>query len=528
MSDPSSERDEAEAVPEAEVETRRRPSIVWLIPVVAALVGAFVAYRALSARGPSIVIRFETAEGLEAGKTQIKYKDVEVGVVEDVALAPDLSGVICHASMVKDAEPWLTEGTRFWVVKPRIAGGQVSGLGTLFSGSYIGVDPVREGRPVRSFRGVETPPVVTMREPGREFVLRSERGGAVEMGAPVLFRGITVGRVVSSELDATDDFVTTRIFVRAPYDLRVHAATRFWNASGIDVSMGANGVRLATQSLVSILIGGVAFETPAGAPEEAVGADAVFPLYASQSDAEERHFTHTVPYLLYFDESVRGLAIGAPVEFRGIKVGEVADVRLEFDRKAARFRIPVLVEIEPERFTDPNASDAERRATIDRLVAAGLRAQLKTGNLVTGQLIVALDMFPSARPAQVVWNAPVPEFPTVPAPLQEITANLTQLVQRLGKLPVEQIGAELRDSLAALRMTLEGTHDVGPALKTTLAEANQTLGSANALIGPDSGMDTELRRTLFELSEAARSLGLAAEQIQTQPQSLLFGKKGSQ
>jgi paraquat-inducible protein B len=527
MSDPSTERGEAESVPEAEIETRRRPSIVWLIPVVAALVGAFVAYRALSARGPSIVIQFETAEGLEAGKTLIKYKDVEVGLVEGVTLAPDLSGVVCHARMVPGAGPWLTERTRFWVVKPRIAGGQVSGLGTLFSGSYIGVDPVRDGKPTRSFRGLETPPVVTTHEPGREFVLRSDRTGAVEMGAPVLFRGITVGRVVSSELDPTDDFVTTRIFVRAPYDARVHSSTRFWNASGIDLSVGANGVRLDTQSLASILIGGIAFETPAGAPEEAMPADAVFPLYASQTEAEERHFTHTVPYLLYFDESVRGLAIGAPVEFRGIPVGEVTDVRLEFDRKTSRFRIPVLVEIEPERFTDPHASASERRAAIDHLVAGGLRAQLKTGNLLTGQLIVALDMFPNAKPAQVVWNTPVPELPTVPAPLEAITASVTQLVQRLSKLPVEQIGVELRDSLAALRTTLEGTRDVGPTLKTTLAQANQTLGSANSLIGPDSGMETELRRTLFELSEAARSLGLAAEQIQTQPQSLLFGKKAS-
>jgi paraquat-inducible protein B len=513
MSDPSPPHVDPGAVPEAAVETRRRLSIVWVIPLIAALVGAFVAYRAISSRGPEITIRFETAEGIEAGKTQIKYKDVEVGLVDDVELAPDLSGVICHARMVKGSDHWLTDKTHFWIVKPRIAGGQVTGLGTLLSGSFIGIDPAREGKREHSFVGLETEPVVTTNEPGREFVLRSDRAGAVETGAPVLFREITVGRVISSELDPNSDNVTTRIFVRAPYDARVHPTTRFWNASGIDLSIGANGFRLDTHSLASILIGGISFETPADEEKGVAAADTVFPLYASQQDAQKRHFTRTVAYLLYFDQSVRGLAVGAPVEFRGIQIGQVTDVRLEFDRQERRFRIPVMIEIEPERFTSLNVTEAERHVALDRLVAAGLRAQLKTGNLLTGQLIVSLDLFPNAKPAQVAWNEPVPIMPTIPTPLEEITGNLTQLVKRLSKVPVEQIGANLNDSLAALRSTLN--------------HADTTLGSANALIGPDSGINGELSRALFEVSDAARSLGLAAQQIQTQPQSLIFGKKGS-
>jgi paraquat-inducible protein B len=529
MSDPFPPHGAPEAVPEAKVEARGRLSIVWLIPIVAAAVGAFVAYRAFSSRGPEITIRFETAEGIEAGKTAIKFKDFQVGLVDDVELAPDLSGIICHARMVPGADKWLTDKTRFWIVKPRIAGGQVTGLGTLLSGSYIGVDPVTEGKRERSYRGLEVPPIVTTNEPGREFVLRSDRAGAIDVGSPVLFREITVGSVLSSEIDPKDDFVTTRIFVRAPYDARVHPGSRFWNASGVNLSVTANGLQVATHSLVSILIGGIAFDTPEGESEATVAAaNAEFPLYASQEDAEARHFTHTVPYLLYFDQSVRGLAVGAPVEFRGIQIGDVTDVRLEFDPKEKRFRIPVMIEVEPERFTDPNISNAERRAALDHMVASGLRAQLKSGNLLTGQLIVSLDLFPDAKPAEVVWNAPVPVFPTIPTPLEEITTNLTRIVQRLSALPLEQIGNDLRDSLASLRVTLAGAHDVGPALKSTLTTADQTLGSANALIGPGSGFNSELSRALFEVSDAARSLALAAQQIQTQPQSLIFGKKGSQ
>ena len=526
MSEGRPERELAE-VEAAQVETRGRPSIVWLIPLVAALVGAFVAWQAFSSRGPEITITFRNAEGLEAGKTQIKYKDVEVGVVDEIALAPDLSGVICRARMVRDASAYLTEKTQFWVVKPRVAGGQVSGLSTLLSGSYIGMDPVREGRRTREFVGLEAPPIVTTQDPGTYFVLRSGSEGAVDVGSPVYFRRISVGQVVSSQLDEVDDFITTRIFVRAPYDRRVHPDTRFWNASGIDMSLGPDGVKLDTQSLVSILIGGIAFEEPPGSAEELATAETVFPLYASRSDAEQRHYTRTVAWLLRFDQSVRGLKVGAPVEFRGIEVGRVTDVRLELDTESARFRIPVMAEIEPERFMSINPKLERRKEILDRLVASGMRAQLKTGNLLTGQLIVSLDIFPNAKPAQVAWNGAIPEIPTIPTPIEEIAGNLTRLVERLGKLPVEQIGEDLKGSLAALRVTLQKSEDLGPALKDTLAKVDRTLASTNALFGPDSTANAELRRSLLELSEAARALGLAAQQFQTQPNSVIFGKKGS-
>lgn len=517
-----------EGVSEAVVQTRGRLSIVWLIPLVAALVGGFVAWRAFSERGPEITITFKTAEGLEAGKTQLKYKAVEVGIVEEVRLAPDLSGVVCRARMVSGAEEYLREKTQFWIVKPRIAGGQLTGLGTLLSGSYIGMDPVREGKRAHSFQGLEVPPVVATNEPGRYFVLRSTGVGTLDVGSPVFFQKIQVGRVVLSALDPDDDFVTTRIFVDAPYDHRVHSDSRFWNASGIDVVVGAEGVKIDTQSVVSILIGGIAFETPETAAEVAA-ADTVFPLYENRDAAETPHYTRTVPYLLYFDQSVRGLAAGAPVELGGIRIGQVTDVKLEFDPAAGRFRIPVRIAVEQERIANLTSVDeASRREVLDRMVASGLRAQLKTGNLLTGQLVVALDFHENEPPAKIVWSGPAPEFPTIPTPIEEITASLTQFVERLGRLPVEQIGSELRGSLHALRLTLEKSEGVAPALQATLEQADRALASTNALIGPDSDVNSELRRALLELSEAARALGLAAEQIQTQPSSLIFGKEGNE
>jgi paraquat-inducible protein B len=510
-------------VGKAVVATRSRISIIWLIPVIAALVGGFVAYRALSSRGPEIAITFKSAEGLEAGKTQVKYKDVEVGLVETVELAPDLSGVIVHARMTKEANSYLTEKTQFWIVKPRIAGGQVSGLGTLLSGAYIGLDPIREGKHTHTFQGLDTAPIVTMSEPGRTFVLRSDRAGAIEIGSPVFFRKIQVGTVISSELDENDDQVTTRIFVREPYEKRVHADSRFWNASGIDISLSADGIQIDTESFISILIGGIAFDSPAGDTSDPAPAETTFALYASRADSQKRHFTQTVTWLLRFNQSVRGLKVGAPVEFRGLQIGEVTDVSLDFNRETKEFEIPVLIEIEPQRVYGGELPGDERKQAVEKLVAAGMRAQLKSGNLLTGQLIVALDFFPDAKPAQVVWAPPYPQFPTIPTPLEEITANLTKIVERLSKLPVEQIGEDLRGSLAALQVTLKKSEGLPAALQNTLATTDRTLAS----VGPDSSVNGELRRALLELSDAARALRLAAQQFQTQPNSVIFGKKGS-
>ena len=500
---------------EAVVSTRRRPSIVWLIPVVAAIVGAFVAWRTFSERGPEIEIAFETAEGLEAGKTVIKYKDVEVGIVEEIHLRDDLKGVHCTARMVKSFEPYLNEGTRFWVTRARVAGGQVTGLGTIFSGSYIGVDPARDGTRVREFTGLETPPVVTADEAGKHFVLRSHKAGSVDVGTPVFFKKIRVGEVVSSELDASGEFVSIQVFVHAPHDARVNSGSRFWNASGVSVAVSATGVEVNVESLASLLIGGIAFDTPPESAGPPAPGDTLFTLYENEAATRREVYHQKAHYMAYFDQSVRGLQVGAPVEFRGIQIGEVRDVKLEYEAASGQFHIPVRFEIEPERIANLGMVDpATRRDGLDQLVKQGLRAQLQSGNLLTGQLIVQLDFHRDAKPAEIVWSDPYPQFPTVPAPLEEITASVQNLVKRLEKLPLDQVVRSMNEALQAAR--------------DALAQGQRTLATASALVGPDSPANSELRRALVEMSDAARSVGLAADQIQQQPDSLLFGKEGDQ
>ena len=281
-------------IPEAVAEPKKRHSIqlVWLIPIVAAMIGGTLAVKTYLQKGPTITITFKTGEGLEAGKTKIKYKDVEVGVVKDITIAKDLKHVIATAELKKGVTPYLVEDTRFWVVRPRISGGSITGLGTLMGGAYIGMDVGKSKEPQRAFTGLERPPVVTMDVPGSRFLLHSADLGSLDIGSPLYFRRIQVGQVVSYELDKGGTGVTFTVFVNAPYDKYVKANTRFWNASGIDLTMDASGLKLNTQSLVSILIGGIAFQTldeEGEAPP--TGPNTAFTLFASRDEAMKHRDT---------------------------------------------------------------------------------------------------------------------------------------------------------------------------------------------------------------------------------------------
>jgi len=516
----------------AEVRRSRRISLVWLVPLVALAVGAYVAWVALSSRGPEITIAFESAEGLEAGKTRIVYKGVQVGLVESIHLEPDLRGTVAKARIVPDAERYLTDGTRFWKVEARITASQVAGLGTLLSGAYIGVDPVLEGSPRFHFEGLEVAPIVTTDDPGRSFVLHSFDAGSPPVGSPVTYRRVQVGEVVGSRLAPDGDFVEVSVFVRAPWDDLVSTGSRFWNASGVQISLGAEGMKVETASLVSVLIGGIAFDRPTGPRAEPAPDGTVFSLYSSREATQERIYSDKEHFLLYFDQSVRGLAPGAPVELRGLPIGKVTEVKLEYAESRGSFQVPVLIEVEPERIEGVSFDPDKRDQRLDALVSRGLRAQLKTGSLLTGQLLVSFDVFPDAPPARIDWSEPVPVLPTTPTPLEEIAASVTQIAKRLGKVDFEALSQDLRRTLDAATGALENVsrlvdtvdQEMAPTLERTLAAAEQAVASANAMVSAGSPLKEELSRALMEVSDAARAVGLLADEIERDPQSLIFGK----
>jgi len=532
---------ERDDIPEAVAAPKRRFSIqlVWLIPIVAAVIGGTLAVKSYLEKGPTITITFKTGEGLEAGKTTIKYKDVEVGTVTDIAIARDLRNVVVTAELKKQTRPYLVEDTRFWVVKPRISGGSVTGLGTLMGGSYIGIDVGKSKNPRRDFTGLEMPPVVTMDVPGTQFLLHSPDLGSLDVGSPLYFRRIQVGQVVSYELEKGETGVTFKVFIAAPYDKFVKANTRFWHASGIDLTVDANGLKVNTQSLVSILMGGIAFQSldeKENAPPPAP--NTVFTLYGNRDDALKHRDTVMNPFTMVFKESVRGLTVGAPVDFRGVTIGEVAAVNAELDFKAKEVDMLVEVRIYPERLRARAVgrvptTENERRMLINAMVAHGLRAQLKSGNLLTGQLIVALDFFPSAGKAKINWSTDPPQFPTTPSTMVELQATLSQLARKLEKLPLDSLVTELRQAVKSLDATLKSAEamvrhvdaDVVPQTKATLEEARKALSAAKQTLSTDAPLQQDMREALRELARAAQSLRVLTDYLDRHPESLIRGKQ---
>ena len=543
-------------LPQATVVRKKgtRISVVWIIPILAAVVAAGIAIQRIMSEGPTVNIVFKAAEGLEAGKTFIKYKDVNIGQVTAVKLSADHSKVEVTAKIDKSAAALMVEDAKFWVVEPRVTLSGVSGLGTLLSGNYIGFEVGASKKEQRKFTGLDVPPIITGGQAGRQFVLKANSLGSLGIGSPIYYHRLLAGQVVAYGLAADGKEIEIKIFVNAPYDKYVNPGTRFWNASGIDASIGAGGVEVRTQSLIAVLAGGLAFETPSFAVKaEPAAANAVFTLYTNQAAALKQAESISARYVLYFNESLRGLSVGAPVTLLGLPAGEVTDVGFAIDPAMMNLRGRVEIVSYPERLVARlNANQAavgksfersvqERHAILQRLVEQkGLRAQLRSGNLLTGQLFVALDYFPNAPKTKVDWSRDVPELPVVQSTVSDIEAKITAIVAKLDKLPLEEISADLTKVLVTTDQTLKDASkainrldsDVTPGLKTTVDEIRRAIASADAvlknadatLVGKDAPAQQELRDALQEIARAARSLRILTDFLEQHPEALLRGK----
>ena len=528
-------------VPESRAVGRRRTPIsaVWVIPLLAAAVGVWVAVTRILAEGPTITIAYHSAEGLEAGKTAIQYNGVTVGTITAIRLSDDHRGVVLSAQMTPGTDDLLVDDTQFWVVRPRISGANISGLGTLISGAYIGMEIGQSHAARRQFVGLEVPPVVTSDVPGRYFILKTPTLGSLDTGTPLFFRRLQVGEVSAYELDADGQALSVKVFVNAPYDRFVTTNTRFWQASGIDVTLNASGLTVQTQSALSVLIGGIAFEAPAdGAVQPVAEAERVFPLYPTRTDAFRQPSIDPQTYVLVFADSVRGLAPGAPVELRGIPIGEVVSVTGQLDPQTFQFTAPVVIRLDPHRLgvqvvdaTAPADLPALRRQVIDSLVAHGARAQLRTGSLITGAMFVAIDFFPDAAPATIDWSRTPVELPTQPGEIQAIEQSVVSIIKKVDEIPFKAIGDDVQRLLAKLDKV--PYQAIGDDLRRTIAELDQTLDGAgaaldnvNRMVAPDSLIGAQLGTTLDEVNRAARGVRVLADYLERHPEALLRGKTG--
>jgi paraquat-inducible protein B len=548
----STDRDD---LPQATVvpKKHRRISVVWVIPILAAAVAIGIAVQRILSEGPTITIVFNAAQGLEAGKAFIKYKDVNIGQVTAVELSEDYTKVTVTAKIAKSAAGLMVEDAKFWVVEPRISLTGISGLGTLLSGNYIGFEAGKSNGKRREYIGLASPPVVTG-QPGRQFVLKAPRLGSLGIGAPVYYHSLQAGQVVAYGLASSGKAIDVKIFVNAPYDKYVTQETRFWNASGLDVAVGASGVDVRMESLIALIEGGLAFDTPPFAPvAEPAAADAVFALYGDQTTAMKQPDPIAQRYVLYFNESLRGLSVGAPVTLFGLPGGEVTDVGLDFDPKTQNLRGRVEIVSYPERLVarlrDQQLTTAEaiaqsarqRRAFFKRMIEErGMRAQLQTGSLLTGQLYVAFEFHPDAPKVSVDFNQAKPVLPTVPSVLPDVEAKITSILAKLDKLQYEEIGADTRKMLETFNQTLKDADravnhidtDVTPELKSALEEFRRATASADkmikdtdaTLLGTDAPGQQELRNAMQEVARAARSLRTLTDYLERHPDALIRGK----
>ena len=536
--------DDFDTVPDAVVDAESKGfPVVWLLPLVALLVGGWLFYKTESEKGPEITVTFNTAEGIEEGKTYVKFRDVNVGNVHTVDFTEDLKAVELSIMMKAGSEEYLTEKSRFWVVKPRVGAGGVTGLGTLFSGAYIAFEPSSEGESRKAFVGLETPPIVTIDKLGTRFRLRADELGSVSIGAPVYFRQFDIGEITDYKLADDYSYVDIGVFITAPYDKYVHTGTYFWNVGGVSLSMGASGAKLEMESLIALMSGGVAFETlPEFLDTPVAEADTVFTLYENRTKALERPITETATFALRFEGTVRGLSVGAPVEYRGIRVGTVKAIELGSDPRREGVVSPVvLIDLEPQRTQDyrdidkSKASEEEIHALekdpvarIEALVKRGLRARLQTGSLITGQLFVEVDFFPDATPAVMLTNGQYPEIPTLPNSLEGIIASVNRILEKVEDADLQGTLKNLNAlmvSTSGLASTLEkDMPKLSAELLATLKTAHSAMATLEATTSADGEIGNELQAALKEISAAARSLRVMAAYLERHPEALIKGK----
>lgn len=525
-----------------------RLSPIWIVPIVAVIIGIWLVYDNYSSRGTLVTLNMESAEGIEAGSTLIRSRNVEIGRVQSVRLSDDLSHAVMTARIQPEAETMLREDSRFWVVKPRIGREGISGLGTVLSGAYIQLEPGRSEEPRREFQVSDVPPVAPAGQAGLQISLVSQLGNSLRVGDPVSYQGYTVGRVEDTRFEPESRTMHHQVFIEEPYAQLVTDSTRFWASSGVDFRLDADGVRVNVESLEALLGGGVTFGVPEDLPMgRPVEPNASFSLYADEDSAREGTFNRYLEYVLLVDDTVRGLSRGAPVEFRGVRMGSVAAVPWNFTApqpdSRAQFAIPVLIRIEPQRLGIENADvDLEVwEERFQRMFGMGLRASLKNGNLLTGALFVDLNFQRDLAGEYVAESfSERTVFPTVAGGFAQIQAQVTNLLDKLNSLEVEPLLAgldrnlqasesvlnEVREVSASMNQLLNDpdTQAIGGNLNATLDELRNTLQG----VSPSSPAYQELTTAIQRLDRLMRDLQPLTRTLNENPRALLFDNLDTQ
>lgn len=525
--------------PEAAVKAPNRFALIWLVPLAAAALAIYLGWETLAARGPLVTITFSNGQGLSAGQTRVEHKAVDIGTVQQVTLSQDYTRVVAKVRFTKNATPMLTSNARFWVVRPRFSLTDISGLQTLVSGSYIAIDPgAPGGKPQTAFTGLDQPPGVQSDQPGKVFTLRAPRLGWLETGAPVFYHDIDVGRLIDYQEPGMGKSILMHVFIKTPYDSYVRTDTHFWNSTGLAANLGPNGLHVAVESVQALLAGGINFATFGDASQSPPpGPDAVFHLFDSYDDAENAGFRDNIRYVTYFNQSVAGLEAGSAVDLFGIRVGTVTKTQLLISQQTDVPTVRVEFDVQPERvFVHSNVPAGAPLEITRRLVANGMRAQIDTGNLITGQEVIGLDMVPNAPPAEVRQEGERIEMPSHGGGLGSLTTTLSDIASRLDAIPLDKLGNNANGLLQALRTlsetanaTLKPLAREVPTLSERLdamtTNANRLMESLQSGYGAGSDTHANLQELTAEATEAVRSIRELTSYLRNNPGAVIWGRK---
>ena len=535
-------------------------SIIWLIPLAAVAIGGYLAWTTLADRGVEITIAFNTSDGVTVG-TKIQHKAVELGTVTQVGLSADLSHVEIHARMQPTATPYITDKARFWVARVQFAGGSVSGLSSLVSGRTIEMDPGPPGgaRQVE-FKGLADPSGVQSDEPGTTFVLTAPTIKPLSSGTGVFYRDVLVGEVLESQLTEGTAAARASIFVKQPFDQRVRTGTVFWQTKGIDTDLSGRGLGIQVSSLQAALSGGVSFGLPPDAADYPPAAGGTqFTLFDDEATADRASYRRRIPFVMYFDAAVPGLAAGSKVVLLGTQVGTVTGVTLLGDTGAGRFRVRVTLDFLPQAAHLTVHPGDDMHVLGGQLLAAGLQGTAETESYVTNAQAIAIEVAPAtaARPRE---DAGLWVLPTVPTTAGGGVASLASRLQSIKQIPFGALGAAANSMLASMasraRATTNGQQLAGvtrmilaaqasvrqtdasigqalaglPAtadkLQRTLAQANQAVSAANAAYGDGSTLTTDIGRAMDRYYATVRQARLLADRLSQHPEAIIRGTTG--
>ena len=499
----------------AVVSKRKRISAVWLIPIFAMLVGAWFVYVDYKKEGTEIVLYFQSADGIVAGKTKIRHLSIDVGEVTEVKLNESLDGVEIRASVQPDVVPLLKEDTRFWVVRPRIDTSGISGLGTLLSGAYINFNRGVGNAPTLSFIGEEEPPVSPASAPGVRVQLQSDSGSAMHVGQPVLYKNYQVGQVESVHFDQKLEKLMAQLFIKAPYHTLLNSQSRFWNVSGVRIKSSASGVEVETGTLESMLVGGVSFDVPEGSEGgEPVTDNALFDLYPDRESIDQIPYEYAFDLVMMYTGSLRGLLVGAPVEFRGLQIGSVIDFgfkTVDYDlmeelSQGEEVTVPIQLRIEPARLIGDDSQENIDRALagITDSVERGLRATLRQGNLVTGAQYVSFEELAGAGEGQLEQIGDVLVIPSQASGIDLLTSKVGDTLDKFNELPVDTVVAEVMKTMGTTQ--------------STLRQISATLDDVSA----DSVLYGSVQDSLSQLRTTLKSVDQLATTLKEKPSQLLF------